>query len=302
MCFICTNWKTNQSSFCLRRPFFFISSSFSCVLPVSVVHGMLSQSPIFVHLFVRLHKSIGRFCLILSRFGWICCFFFSFSFDKPREIKRHFIYCRDFLLCVSQSNQVTNCQWWTRKSSDWKLMRYFLLRLPNPSIALTSLFNKQLNQIFHVYSLVCPLNKPKKNMVGMLFFMCVYLFGVRVFYLLCWVFFRSSQAYSRCMIHICTLLTIHTNAQTLKCLLQRAKTSERPRLTHLLRAKARVYSRKFACSPTVFCGRFVIVFSTYTQFSLLLSYVSSYFSSLLVRSFFFLSILGRKLNILEEKR
>lgn len=98
---------------------------------------------------------------------------------------------------------------------------------------------------------------------------------------------------------ICTLLQIHTNAQTLECLLQRAKTSERPRLTHLLRANARVYSRKFACSPTVFCGRFVIVFSTYTQFSLLLSYVSSYF--FFGSIFFFLSILGRKLNIVEKK-
>lgn len=76
-----TVW-TNQSFCCCLRGLFL----FCLVFPVFVVHDSMSLSPIFV----RLHKSIGRFCLILSSFV-------SNILNKPIWSSRHFIYCWDFL-------------------------------------------------------------------------------------------------------------------------------------------------------------------------------------------------------------
>lgn len=73
---------TNQSFCCCLRGLFF----FCLELPVFIVHDSMSSSPIFVHL----HESIGRFCLILWSFG-------SNILNKPIWSSRHFIYWWDFL-------------------------------------------------------------------------------------------------------------------------------------------------------------------------------------------------------------
>lgn len=73
-----------------------------------------------------------------TRINWKILFdfvkFWAQTFLTNRYEAADILFIVEIFSLSLKSNQVKNCQWKTRKSSDWKLMRYFLLRLPNPSI------------------------------------------------------------------------------------------------------------------------------------------------------------------------